>query len=189
MNTETGIPIRVIRSSRKSIALEVTPEGEVRVRAPNRVSREQIQRFVEEKEEWIRRHVILAEERQARRKQQICLTYEEIQKLADEACKVIPPRVAYFASKVGVSYGQIMIRNQRTRWGSCSGKGNLNFNCLLLLAPPEILDYVIVHELCHRKEMNHSPRFWAEVERVLPDYRQAKRWLKERGGDLIARME
>ena len=72
--------------------------------------------------------------------------------------------------------------------GSCSGAGNLNFNCLLMLAPPEVRDYGVVHELCHRKEMNHSARFWKEVENILPDYRQRRAWLKENGGRLIARM-
>ncbi|MDY3888895.1 MAG: M48 family metallopeptidase, partial [Agathobacter sp.] len=86
----------------------------------------------------------------------------------------IPKRVAYFADIMGVDYGRITIRMQKTRWGSCSSKGNLNFNCLLMLAPPEVIDYVVVHELCHRKEMNHSKAFWREVERVLPDYRSRK---------------
>ena len=89
---------------------------------------------------------------------------------------------------MGVSYGRITIRSQHTRWGSCSAKGNLNFNCLLMLTPPEILDYVVVHELCHRKEMNHSARFWAEVARVIPGYEASKNWLKDNGSALIARM-
>ena len=89
---------------------------------------------------------------------------------------------------VGVTYGGITIRNQRTRWGSCSSKGNLNFNCLLMLLPPEIIDYVVVHELCHRKEMNHSPKFWVQVERILPNYRILKQQLKDRGAPLIARL-
>ena len=89
---------------------------------------------------------------------------------------------------MGVTYGGITIRNQRSRWGSCSGQGTLNFNCLLMLAPPEVLDYVVVHELCHRKEMNHSAAFWAEVARVLPDYEARKRWLKENGPALIGRL-
>lgn len=96
----------------------------------------------------------------------------------DDVFRII---VEYFARQVGVDYGRITIRNQKTRWGSCSSKGNLNFNCLLMLAPAEILDYVVVHELCHRKEMNHSKAFWAEVEKVLPDYRESVKWLKEKG--------
>ena len=83
----------------------------------------------------------------------------------------------------------ITIRNQKTRWGSCSSKGNLNFNCLLMLTPPEVIDYVVVHELCHRKEMNHSGAFWAEVEKVLPDYKEQVKWLKENGGQIIGRMK
>ena len=81
-----------------------------------------------------------------------------------------------------------MIRRQRSRWGSCSSKGNLNFNCLLLLAPPEVFDSVVVHELCHRREMNHSERFYAEVLHVFPEYWQWNRWLKENGKLLMARM-
>ena len=82
----------------------------------------------------------------------------------------IPERVRHYAPLVGVSFGRITIRNQRSLWGSCSAKGNLNFNCLLMLTPPEVIDSVIVHELCHRKEMNHSKAFYAEVRRVFPDY-------------------
>mgnify|MGYP002547163680 CR=1 FL=1 len=85
---------------------------------------------------------------------------------------------------MGVSYGRVSIRDQRTRWGSCSGKGNLNFNWKLSLVPDEILDYVVVHELAHRKEMNHSQRFWAEVERILPDYKARRKWLKEFGSQV-----
>ena len=86
---------------------------------------------------------------------------------------------------MGVTYGKITIRHQKTRWGSCSGTGNLNFNCLLMLVPEQVLDYVVVHELCHRKEMNHSPRFWKEVEAIFPEYREARKWLKDHGGSLI----
>ena len=113
------------------------------------------------------------------------LTSEEIKTLAEQALKLIPQRVEYFSRQVGVDYGRITIRNQKTRWGSCSSKGNLNFNCLLMLALAEILDYVVVHELCHRKEMNHSKAFWAEVEKVLPDYRESVKWLKKRNSQMI----
>ena len=112
------------------------------------------------------------------------LTQEELNKLVEQAKEVFPSKVAYFAKIVGVTYGRVTIRCQKTRWGSCSNKGNLNFNCLLMLAPPEIVDYVVVHELCHRLEMNHSPAFWAHVERVLPHYKKYRKWLKDMGGSL-----
>ena len=81
-----------------------------------------------------------------------------------------------------MDYGRIAIKAAKTRWGSCSAQGNLNFHWKLILMPPAILDYVVVHELAHRIEMNHSPRFWTQVERILPDYRERRRWLKENGG-------
>ena len=80
---------------------------------------------------------------------------------------------------MGVTYGKVTLREQKTRWGSCSSNGNLNFNWKLALMPDEILYYVIVHELAHRIEMNHSERFWKIVEEVLPDYRERRKWLKE----------
>ena len=85
---------------------------------------------------------------------------------------------------MGVSYERVSIRAQKTRWGSCSGNGNLSFNWKLSLVPDEILDYVVVHELAHRKEMNHSPRFWAVVEKELPDYRERREKLKKMGKQL-----
>ena len=75
-----------------------------------------------------------------------------------------------------------------SRWGSCSTKGNLNFNCLLMLTPDYVIDYIVVHELCHLREMNHSEKFWAEVEKIMPDYQRAELWLKQNGGNLISRM-
>ena len=94
----------------------------------------------------------------------------------------------HFAPSIGVTFGRITIRRQRTKWGSCSSKGNLNFNVLLMLAPPDILDYIVVHELCHRRELNHSAHFWSEVEKVMPDYREKEKWLKENGGALMDRL-
>ena len=116
------------------------------------------------------------------------VTTKEIEQLREQARKLITERVRCYAPIIGVTYGQIAIRTQHTRWGSCSSKGNLNFNCLLALVPPEVLDYVVVHELCHRKEMNHSVRFWREVERVLPNYKVSKKWLRENGKVLISRI-
>ena len=98
------------------------------------------------------------------------------------------PHGLALAPLAGVSFGRITIRAQKSRWGSCSAQGNLNFNCLLMLAPPEVLDSVVAHELCHLKQMNHSFKFWAEVEKIVPDYRSAKQWLKNCGPALIRRL-
>ena len=184
----------VRRSGRRTLALEITPGAELLVRAPYSVSSDEIRRFVASHEDWIRKHLLLMEEKkkalEAGRSGQPVqrITEEQLRDLADQALREFPPRVKYFAGIIGVSYGRITIRNQRTRWGSCSSKGNLNFNCLLMLAPSEVRDYVIVHELCHRLEMNHSPRFWALVESVLPDYRSRKSWLRSNGRLLIEQM-
>lgn len=180
----THIPYTIIRSNRKTVALQVTPEGKVLVRAPRDISEDYIQRFVQSKQDWIQGHLTRIEAQPVLPR----LTIEDIHALADQAMELVPRRVAHFAPRVGVTYNGITIRNQRSRWGSCSSRGNLNFNCLLMLCPPEVLDYVVVHELCHRKEMNHSPRFWAEVAKVLPNYREQERWLKENGSVIMNRM-
>ena len=185
----TDYEITLIRSRRKSLAIEITPELQVVVRAPARMPGREINAFVQEKDDWIRAHLQRMEEKKRLREQhrEPAFSEEELQELATQAMTLIPQKVRYYAQIIGVTYGRITIRNQRTRWGSCSGKGNLNFNCLLLLMPEDVLDYVVVHELCHRKEMNHSARFWEEVEKILPDYRQRRKWLKDNGGRIMDR--
>ncbi len=181
---EPSFSYKIIRSARKTIAIQIAPDGGIFVRCPNRMPVEDVHKFVQSKSSWLCKH--LAEH--CAKPQLPVLTAEEIRALAQDAQRVVPKRVAYFASKIGVTYGRITIRNQRTRWGSCSSQGNLNFNCLLMLTPPEVLDYVVVHELCHRKQMNHSRQFWDEVQNVLPDYAIQKKWLKENGNALISRL-
>ncbi len=180
-----NIPYRVIRSSRRTVSLQIVPGGEVLVRCPKRMPNGDIRRFVESKSGWIEKHL----EKQTAAARLPAFSDGQLQALASQARQTVPERVAYFAPLVGVTYGRITIRSQHTLWGSCSGKGNLSFNCLLMLTPPEVLDYVVVHELCHRKEMNHSARFWAEVGRVLPDYEIRRKWLRENGTALISRLE
>ena len=180
----SGIPYTVIRSARKSLSLQITPTGEVIARAPNRMPKREIEAFLLRKQDWIEMHLKKIEDRPVLPP----FRQEELEVLADRAGEDFPRRVRRWAPLAGVSYGRVTIRNQRTRWGSCSAQGNLNFNCLLMLAPPEVRDYVVIHELCHRKELNHSPAFWAEVEKICPDYRVHKKWLKENGGALIGRL-
>ncbi len=175
---------RIIRSRRKTVAIEITPQGEILVRCPSRLSQREIRSILDHHRGWIEGQLAKA----ALQPSVLPLTPEEHQALKETAKLQIPARVSHWAGIIGVSFGRISIRSQRTRWGSCSRQGNLNLNCLLLLAPPEVLDYVIVHELCHRKEMNHSPRFWAEVEAVLPDYQVQRKWLKDNGRALMVRL-
>ena len=186
--SKSDFRVFIKRSARRSLSLEIMPDGNLLARAPQRMPEREIWAFIREKEEWIWIHRRQRMERQTEA-QADPLTPDQIRELADVALRVLPERCRYFAGVMGVRYGRITIRNQKTRWGSCSSGGNLNFNCLLMLAPPEVRDYVVVHELAHLKEMNHSPRFWKEVEKVLPDYRQRLLWLKKNGPELIARMQ
>ena len=172
---------RIIRSRRKTLAIEITPHGEILVRAPLRLAAREIRRFVDSKQPWISAHLSALPIATP-------LTREEHNALVHSARQVLPQKAAHYAKLLGVTYGRITIRSQKTRWGSCAASGNLSFNCLLMLAPEEIQDYVVVHELCHRKEMNHSSAFWSEVETIMPDYRSRKAWLKEHGASLLARL-
>lgn len=180
--------IKITKSKRKTISLQIKLDGSIEIKAPLHTTNVQIQEFLDQKSKWVEKHLQAVQERQRQMLQIKKLTAEEICKLADQALDVLPKRVAYFAEIAGVTYGRITIRNQKSRWGSCSSKGNLNFNCLLMLMPPEVMDYVVVHELCHRKEMNHSAKFWTEVRKILSDYEKQKLWLKEHGDEIMMRM-
>ena len=175
------ISYRVIRSNRRTVAIQISPSGEVVVRCPHRMPQVAVHAFVENKSDWIEKHLEKLIPVQP-------FSPTQLQDLARQAKPVLVERTAYFAKVMGLTYERITIRAQHTRWGSCSGKGNLNFNCLLMLVPEQVRDYVVVHELCHLRQMNHSPEFWAEVEKVFPNYRVARKWLKDNGRGLVARL-
>lgn len=171
---------RIIRTRRKTIGLEISPDLQITVRAPYHLSDVRIREFVESKQTWILKHLAIMQDRQAHDPIPAgVISDKELRHMTKEARIIIPERVKYFAKIIGVTYGQITIRHQKTRWGSCSSSGNLNFNCMLMATSPELIDYVVVHELCHRKQLNHSPLFWKEVEEILPDYRNLRSRLRE----------
>ncbi len=179
--------VSIVRSDRKTLAIQLK-NGTVIARAPKRMKEKDIYAFIESKKEWIAKHL---SEQLARQKQAKALppfTQEEINALVLQAKEVIPKKVAFYAEQIGVAYNRITIRCQRTRWGSCSSQGNLNFNCLLMLLPDEIIDSIVVHELCHRKQMNHSAKFYAEIERVFPDYPRCCQWLNQNGSIYLSRL-
>ena len=178
------ITYEIIKSSRKTIAVEVRQDGSVLVRAPRNCPQSRIDTFLKEKQAWVLAKVEEQKEKEADSMKIQPLSEAEQRLYRDKAREIFEQKVSYYAQMMGVSYGRIAIRDQKTRWGSCSGEGNLNFNWRLIFAPAGVLDYVVVHELAHRKEMNHSPRFWKVVEDTMPEYRKYQRWLKENGRGL-----
>ncbi len=181
-----GLSVLLVRSSRKTLAVQIRADGTVIARAPLRMPKDRILCFLSEKASWIRMQQGRMQERENMRQQaRIHLDAAQEKELRERAKSVLAQRTAYFARQIGVTYGRITVRDQKTRWGSCSQTGNLNFNFRLILAPLEVLDYVVVHELCHRRQMNHSTQFWQEVAQVLPDYRKRKAWLTENGWRLM----
>ena len=183
----TNLPTTILRTKRKTLSIELKDDG-LLVRAPKRMSTREIQAFILSKKDWIEKHQKIIEERREILNQYPPYIEEELKDLAKKAKEIIPAKVKYYAEIVGVSYGRITIRCQKTRWGSCSSKGNLNFNCLLMELPDEIIDSVVIHELCHRKHMNHSKTFYDEVEKIFPEYKRCCKWLKENGHIYLSRL-
>ena len=177
---------RIKRSRRKTIGLAIDDEG-LLVRAPMRSTSGEIEKVIAKHRGWIDRKLAERKKMLTQARNKGLLTPEDIGRLTDEAKRYIPERVALYAKKLGVRPGRITIRNQKTRWGSCSAKGNLNFNCLLMLTPPEVIDSVVAHELCHLFELNHSPGFYDRLLKLYPDYYEHHAWLKEHGPELMAR--
>ena len=172
----------IIYSRRKTAAIQISRDGKVTVRAPYGCPRSFIDSFLHSREDWILRH--LEEIRRHPPKERPALSVEKRRLYVETARSVFTQKAAYYARIMGVTYGRISIREQKTRWGSCSSAGNLNFNWRLIFAPESVLDYVVVHELAHRKEMNHSRAFYDIVESILPDYRISRRWLRDHGSSL-----
>lgn len=185
------VPYLLIKSQRRTYAIEVSYDRGVIIRTPLRMSERELAKILSERREWIVSHYLKLQQKKAQYRQaEQDSPYTEQQRKQIELCyreaakEYIPKRVAYFVQFTGGKYERITIREQKTRWGSCSGRGTLSFNWKLMLAPPAVLDYVVVHELCHLTHMNHSREFWQAVENILPDYKERRKWLKEHGDEL-----
>lgn len=169
------------KSRRTTISVQITPDQKLLVKAPAYTSIKEVEDFLREKRDWIIKQINRTKVTSQQAAQMGILSDKEIRKLKRDAKKIIPERVEYYAKLSGITYNRIFIRLQKSRWGSCSVEGNLNFNALLALMPLEVLDSVVVHELCHRRHMDHSKAFYDEVLKIFPDYKKWDKWLKENG--------
>ena len=184
-----ALPCHIVFSDRKSIGIQIKTDASVQVRAPFYISKGKIESFIREKSDWIYKNYT----KMLERSETITTALTPLQKQQTEALKKrfqnaarvhFPKRVSELQKLTGGTYTKITIRNQKTRWGSCSQTGTLSFNYRLMMAPPAVIDYVIIHELCHITHMNHSKDFWNMVGSVMPDYAIHKPWLKEHGHEL-----
>lgn len=176
----TEIIYELSNARRKTVGIKIQPDGTVIVKAPRQLSDQAVKEIVYKKGQWILKK--LGELAAASVRPIPVYTPEEKQKYLQVAKERFGDRVWHYAQLMGEeNLGTVRLKELKSRWGSCSIRRNLNFNWKLVLAPPEVLDYVVVHELCHLKEMNHSSRFWDLVEAYCPDYRECRAWLKDHG--------
>ena len=211
---------QIIRSSRKSLSLSINENADLVVRAPHRVSDDEIQKFISEKSAWIDNQQRLIKARLKDNLNQYsslqCLYLGSLYPLKIDNSAVEPisfdghvftianvnretislplkswykkrfievalPRLSYFSDKHKLKVNQVKVKEQKTLWGSCSSKNNINLNYLLIMAPMKVIDYVILHELVHTIHKNHSAKFWQKIETIMPNYKDARYWLNENG--------
>jgi predicted metal-dependent hydrolase len=165
----------IIYSDRRTLSLNVKG-GALIVRAPRGAKRRDIEKLIADHTDWIEKHLA---KREKRIEKESALSEGDVRALKKNAKKVLSAKTEYYASIMGLKYGRITITSAKTRFGSCSSKGNISFSYRLMLYPEAAQDYVVVHELAHLVEMNHSPRFYAIVARYLPDYKQRAALLKK----------
>ena len=164
----------ILRSSRRTISLEVRPDGRVLIRAPRAMPKKEIDAFAAKHADWLERAKKRVEERSAFHD----MTDRRKNELTAAARDYLPKRTAHWAEIMGVSPAGVRITDAKTRFGSCSPKNRICYSFRLMAYPPEAVDYVIVHELAHILQKNHSPRFYAEVQKILPDWRERKKLLE-----------
>ena len=171
--------LRVSRRARR-LGLTIYGTGELIVTLPWRMGERLVEKFMRQKANWILRNLAKRPETGEVHQEDKQATARDYRARKDEAWQLITERVEHFNKLYGFTYAKISIRNQKTRWGSCSRRGNLNFNFRLINLPESLRDYVIIHELCHLGELNHSSRFWRLVARACPDHHHLRRELKQR---------
>ena len=225
---EGSFDYTVIRTNRRTLAIQIDPAKGVIVRAPKKAKDSEINELLEKKIPWITKHLAQARQKASElprhdfKAGDVFLYQGEKHMLSfktgrqnrvetagffiivtlkpdtdqdmvpglleswyrDRAREIFNWKVQDYARTLGVKPGRTTIRGQTKRWGSCSSKGNLNFNWKLVMAPPEILDYVVAHELCHLEHLDHQEEFWNMLSEIMPDFKVRRRWLKQNGHTL-----
>ena len=180
-----NIKLLIVKQHRKSISIKIRNSSLIEVHAPFGIEDKDIDAFVEKHGDWINAKLAEMKEAESALNSIDVASKAEFDEKIELAKKIIPEKCAYYADMIGVDYGRITLKAQKTLFGSCSAAGNLNFNIALMFAPEKVLDYVIIHELCHLKEMNHSVDFWHEVEKVMKDYKVERQWLNDNGAMIM----
>ncbi len=169
MDFNMTLEYAIIRSERKSVAIQVGTDCSITVRAPKRMPQREIDKILEDKKEWIQKALISQREKAKCSKS---YTEDEIKTLREKAKSIIPQKVEYFSRIMGVEPTAVKINSAKKRYGSCSGENSLNFSLYLMDKDEKFIDYVVVHELAHIKHHNHSKAFYAFIERFMPDYKE-----------------
>ena len=162
-------------SARRTIALSIK-DGKLAIKAPFDTPRDKIESVILSHKSWVEKHLRIEAERNARIG---VLSDERIKELKKQAKRIIPLKVDYYSKIMGLKYGRVTITSAKARFGSCSSQGNLSFSYRLMLYPEEAIDYVVVHELAHLVELNHSDRFYKIIASVMPDYKARQKLLKK----------
>lgn len=174
----------VTHTKRKTLSIRVTRDAKVEVRAPLKCPDAYIQAFVDKKRDWIMKHVEEAKLRAQNTQVQV-LDRDAFERQYRDFSQRVQGLIKQLAQDLNVKVNQVTFRDQKTRWGSCSSKGNISLNLRLCIAPVAVADYVVIHELCHMVHMNHSDDFWNLVSQYCPEYRSHKAWLKSNGSRLM----
>ncbi len=174
----TDISYSITMTNRNRRMVISIREDKVRVSAPKAYPVNQVKAFVESKRSWIIEQLAQTKNIQSRRRERE-LTDKEVISYKKLAREVFASKLEKYAKEMGLTYNSFRIKEQKTRWGSCSSKGNINLNWRLIQAPEEVINYVIVHELAHLRYMNHSHEFWQLVSQYSPDYQKWRDWLRK----------
>lgn len=175
---EESLPVTFRRSRlSRSVRILIASDGKITVTGPLRVSQRFMESVLHAKQAWVLHEIAKIKKAGAFRKaEDIQVEYQQYKEIARTR---VVEKLAYWNQYYGYTFGRVSIRKQRTRWGSCSAKGNLSFHYRIALLPEALADYLIVHELCHLKAFDHSPRFWALVEKTIPDYPKRRQLLRK----------